>query len=357
MTGPNDSVDELIDRGALEAYLNEHLEEDGSMAIERHQEGHSNETLFVQWGSREFVLRRPPLGATDDSAHDVLREYRVMSALEETEVPVPKPVLACEDKSVIGSEFFLTERLDGTVIRDEEPPRFRTSDAREQITAELLDTLVAIHDIDPDAVGLGDFGTSDAYLERQVHIWRRQLEEWLLPETSEYRDLPHVREIGEWLADNVPAEADHGLVHGDYKLDNVIYGPEQPPKLTGVLDWEMSTLGDPLADVGWLLTFWRDQGDPDYGVPGELNVTVTTRDGYPTRSELINSYEERTGREFVNRRFYRTLNEYKITVACEAMFMRYISGDADDPMYPLLEDGVPALARRTNAVFQGELTP
>ena len=357
MTDPNDTVDELIDRASLEAYLDEHLDGDGTMAVERHQEGHSNETLFVRWGDAEYVLRRPPLGATDESAHDVLREYRVMSALEETDVPVPRAVLACEDESVIGSEFFLTERLDGDVIRDEEPPRFRNPDARERVTEELLETLVAIHDVDPGAVGLGDFGNPGSYLERQVEVWRNQLEEWLLPRTSEHRDLPHVRELGAWLADNVPEEADHGLVHGDYKLDNVVFGPGSPPELTGVLDWEMSTLGDPLADVGWLLTFWRDDDDPDFGVPEELSVTVTTRDGYPTRTELLERYEERTGRTFRNRRFYRTLNEYKITVACEAMYLRYVSGAADDPMYPLLEDGVPALARRAKAVHGGELQP
>ncbi|MEF8778603.1 MAG: phosphotransferase family protein [Natronomonas sp.] len=357
MTDATESVDKVIDRDALASYLDTHLEGDGPLSVERHQEGHSNETVFVDWGDREFVLRRPPLGATEDSAHDVLREHRVMSALQDTDVPVPPAVLACEDESVIGSEFFLTERLEGDVIREEEPTRFRSVDAREQITDELIDTLIAIHEIDPDAVGLGDFGDPSTYLERQVGVWRQQLEEWLLPKTAEKRELPHVEEIGAWLSENIPEEADHGLVHGDFKLDNVMYGPGTPPELVGVLDWEMSTLGDPLADVGWLLTFWRDEDDPDYGVPEELGVSVTTRAGYPTRAELLETYEQRTGREFVNRRFYRTLNEYKITVACEAMYLRYISGDADDPMYPALEEGVPALARRTKAVYDGELVP
>ena len=350
-----DAVSRLVDREGLRAYLSERFGDEETFELERHLEGHSNETLFVTWGDREFVLRRPPLGDTEETAHDVLREHRVMSALQETGVPVPPTVAACEDDAVIGVEFFLTERLEGDVIRDEEPPRFRTPDTRERITDELLSTLVAIHDVDVDAVGLADFGRPEGYLERQVGGWREQLEEWLLPRTESHRELPHVREIGAWLADNVPEEYDHTLVHGDYKLDNVMFGPGTPPELVGVFDWEMSTLGDPLADLGWLLTFWRDPDDPDLDIPEELTPTITVREGYPTRGELVSEYEARTGREFVNARFYRTLNAFKITVACEAMYLRYVSGAADDPMYPVLEEGVPALARRAKHVLDGDL--
>ena len=354
MTDPGVNADELLDEEALETYLREHVGSDGPLHTERHLEGHSNETLFVTWGNREFVLRRPPLGETEETAHDVLREYRVMTALQDTDVPVPPTVAACDDETVIGAEFFLTERLEGDVIRDEEPSRFREPEARKRIGDELLDTLAAIHDTDYEAVGLDDFGQPDGYLKRQVGGWRKQLEQWLLPETEQHRELPHVREVGAWLAENVPREADHTLVQGDFKLDNVMFGPEASPELIGVFDWEMSTLGDPLADLGWLLRFWRDVDDPDFGIPDELAPPVTTRTGYPTRRELVDGYEYRTGRAFVNPRFYRTLAEYKITVACEAMYLRYVTGASDDPMYPLLEDAVPAMAERAKAVADGD---
>lgn len=353
MTDLEPNTNDLVDRRALETYLRDNLGGDGPLSLKRHQAGHSNETVFVTWGDRKMVLRRPPLGETEDTAHDVLREYRVMAALSDTEVPVPPTVLACSDESIIGSDFFLTERLNGDVIRDDERPRFRNPEARARISEELLNTLVSIHEIDYEAVGLDDFGQPVGYLERQVSGWRHQLEEWLLPTTEEYREVPHIREIGEWLSKNVPQEAAYTLVQGDFKLDNVMFAPGTPPDLIGVFDWEMSTLGDPLADVGWLLTFWQDPDDPDFGIPNALETSVTARNGYSTRQELVERYETLTGREFVNRRFYRTLAAFKITVACEAMYLRHITGSADDPMYPLLKEGVPALAGRAKSILDG----
>lgn len=354
MTPPDVAVDDLVDHEGLANYLRQTVGGEGPLEAERHQAGHSNETLFLTWGEEAFVLRRPPLGETASTAHDVLREYEVMSSLAETTVPVPPTVAGCGDESVIGCEFFITERLDGDVIRDEEPQRFRTPPAREEISDELLDTLAAIHDVDHEAVGLAEFGRPEGYLERQVEGWREQLEDWLLPKTEAHRAVPHLRDVGEWLAANVPTEADHTLVQGDFKLDNLMFAPGTPPALIGVFDWEMSTLGDPLADLAWLLRFWQDSSDSDFGVPAEFAPTVTTREGYPSRRELVSAYERRTGRRFENQRFHRTLAEYKLAVACEAMYLRYVSGDSDDPIYPLLEDAVPAMARRARAILDGE---
>jgi len=387
MTDRDLDADALVDREALRAFLAERLGPADRFEIERHTEGHSNETLFLGWGDHELVLRRPPPGETADSAHDVLREYRVLDALQETDVPVPTTVLSCADESVVGSEFFLMERLDGDVVRDAEPDRFRTPDVRERVGAELLDTLVEVHEVDHEAVGLADYGRPAGYLERQVGLWTDQLEGWLLPRTESERPVPGAREVGDWLADNVPEEAAHTLVHGDYKLDNVMFGPggrvassderaddvrehgervastderageaREPgtsPDIVGVFDWEMSTLGDPLADLAYMLLYWRSgEGTPD--LPGAVTPALTAREGYPTRTDLVARYESRTGLTFENRRFYRTLAAYKLATASEAFFYRHLSGEADDPLYPEMERVVPALVEHAQRVIAGD---
>ncbi|WP_202877389.1 phosphotransferase family protein [Haloglomus irregulare] len=380
---------ELVDQTALAEFCREELGggSGAELSVTYHGDGLSNETLFVDWGDHELVLRRPPAGAHDEGAHDVLREARVMDAVA-GEVPVPAVAATCDDPELIGSEFVLLERLDGDVLRTTEPGRFATADARRAVGERLVDTLAEVHAVDYEAVGLheGEFGYPAGYLERQVETFRQQLEEWLLPMTEHDRQVPHIRAVGEWLAENVPDEADHTLVHGDYKLDNVMFAPGTPPSVAGVLDWELATLGDPLADLGWMLVFWRDggarsapgrasgergvedpgerhrcerndpraAGDPEPVLPEGLVPTFMQQSDYHSRRELVARYEERTGREFRNERFYRGLAAYKITATCEAMYFRYRSGDADDPLYPALEEGVPALARRARRIVDGE---
>ncbi|MFB6255569.1 MAG: phosphotransferase family protein [Haloplanus sp.] len=353
-TTGDDGLARLVDRAGLREFLAAELGSADGFHIERHQVGHSNETLFLSWGDRELVLRRPPPGETAESAHDVLREARFIDAVADTEVPVPNVVATCDDHSVIGSDFFLMDRLAGDVIREREPERFAVADQRRRVGMELVETLVSIHDVDWRSIGLTEFGPGEGYLDDQVDLWRRQLEEWLLPKTEAERELPYVRDVADWLAANVPAEADETLVHGDFKLDNVMFGPGTPPAVVGVFDWEMATVGDPLADLGWLLLFWPDATDPEHEIPDSLLPGIPAREGYPTRRDLVTRYEEATGREFANERFYRALAAYKITTACEAMYLRYVSGEADDPMYPLLETGVPAMAERAMRLVEGD---
>jgi len=351
--------DELVDDEELAAFCRRELgpaetDHEEPLTAQRHQAGYSNETLFVRWGERELVLRRPPLGETAESAHDVLREARVMDGVDDTSVPVPEIVATCSDRSVLGCDFLLMERLAGDVIRESEPDRFAEPDHRHAVGERLVDTLVDIHAVDYERVGLGDFGKPTGYLERQVDTFTQQLEEWLLPMTEHDREVPHIREVGSWLAENVPTESDHTLVHGDYKLDNVMFGPGTPPEIVGVFDWELSTLGDPLADIGWMLLFWRDEKDSEPILPSELVPTFMEEDGYHTRTELVRRYENETDRTFTNERFYRGLAAYKIATTCEAMYARYLSGKADDPMYPALEEGVPELAARAKRIVDGE---
>ena len=358
----DDYYERLVDEGALAAYLSDRLDEADRYEVERHREGHSNETLFVTWGDRELVVRRPPPGATADTAHDVLREYRVTDALVDTGVPVPEPVLACEDHQVIGSDFYVMERVDGAVLRDAEPEGFGQPDRRRRLGEQLVDVLAAVHEVDYDAVGLSDFGRPSGYIDRQVDRWGQQLL-WAFDRTAEEREVPALYDVGAWLQENVPSDSPDTLVHGDYTLDNVMFALSDTgganaadaggPDLVGVFDWELSTLGDPRTDLGWLLVHWRDSTDPEPVVP-ELTTTFMERDGYPTRRALVDRWESQTGLPFEHERFYRTLAVYKLAALGEMFYRRYLEGNADDPLYPLMADRVPALATRAERVIDGE---
>jgi aminoglycoside phosphotransferase (APT) family kinase protein len=347
-------VERLVDEKSLEEYLSDELGGAGDLFLSRHSGGHSNETLFVQWGDQDLVLRRPPLGETADSAHDVLREYRVMDALQDTRVRVPRTVLACDDQSVIGSDFFLMEREAGDVIRDSEPDRFASPADRRRLRSELVQSLAEIHAVDVEGVGLAELGRPTGYTKRQVDLWEQQLD-WAFEVTAAERDVPALEEVANWLEDNVPASYPHTLVHGDFKLDNVMFGPDETPKIVAIFDWELCTLGDPRFDLGWLLAYWRDEGDAPPAIP-ELVPRFMERPAYPTRRDLVDQYESVTGDLFEHDRFYRTLAVYKLAALCEMFYRRHLDGDADNPMYPKMRDRVPALADRALRIIDGEET-
>ena len=352
MTDGEDYFERLVDEDALREYLTAEIGDADAYEVSHHAEGHSNETLFITWGDRNLVVRRPPPGETADTAHDVLREYRVLDALQGTDVPIPEPVLACEDHDVLGSDFYVMKKVAGDVLRDAEPERFATADARRQVGEELVDTLAEIHTLEYEAVGLGEFGHPPGYTERQVDRWQQQIE-WATERTVTERTVPELAGVGEWLAENCPEEHEHTLVHGDYKLDNVLFAPGTPPELAGVMDWEMATLGDPLADLGWMLSYWRDPGDPEPATP-ELTATFMEADGYRTRRELVDRYEAATGIDYEQDRFYRTLAVYKLAALGEMFYRRYLEGNSDDPMYPKMEQRVPALACRARRIIDGD---
>jgi aminoglycoside phosphotransferase (APT) family kinase protein len=343
-------LEPLVDLRALERYLRERLrdaggegrkdlERAGSIAIERHMAGHSNETFYVRLDDQEWVLRRPPRGAFLPTAHDVGREFRVLSALAATSVRVPQPILLCEDPSVIGAPFYLMERAGGTVIRERLPEAFEADvDARRAIGEELVDALVELHAVDWVAVGLEGFGKSSGYLERQLRRWNGQL---ALTEPLT-RPLPDLHRVGAWLEDRLPSGDHVTIVHGDYKLDNVAFRPEAPARLVAIFDWEMSTLGDPFADVGWMLSFWRDSTDPEESILDRQ--TVTRLPGFQPRDELLARYEARSGRRTGDLAFYMTLAVWKLAILLEGSYARHLAGLTDDPFFASLGDGVPALA-------------
>jgi len=348
MSDESSQLPQLVDEEALARFLNEQFSGEADLVVQRHRAGHSNETFIVlRGGMQEMVLRRPPLGAFLPSAHDVAREFRVMKALDDTPVRVPQPLCLSEDESIIGAPFYLMERVQGLVIRDELPDVFAESDRR-KIGEELVDALVELHAVDPASCGLDTFGKPTGYLDRQLRRWTGQLE-LTLPFT---RPLPDLEKVGEWLRDNRPDSPPTTIVHGDYKLDNVMFAPQPPPRLMAILDWEMSTLGDPLADVGWMASFWLD---PEDGTDDLLarQASVTQHPGFMRRAELVERYRQATGRDTSGLGWYVVLAIWKLAILLEGSYARHLGGMTDDPFFAQMETGVPRLAQRALEVAAG----
>jgi len=337
----------LVDEARLERYLAEQLPgADGPLSAERVIAGHSNETFFIRRGSQSWVLRRPPLGHLLPTAHDVLREYRVLSALSQTTVPVPKPLLACEDIAVIGAPFYLMEHVEGVVIRETLPPFADTPAGRRELGLALVDTLALLHSVDWKAAGLEGFGKPEGYLERQIRRWMGQ---W---DGARNRPIPELDQVSEWLREHLPESPPAAIVHGDYRIDNVMFAGELPVRLITILDWEMSTLGDPLADLGYLLSFWREPSDQELEF-APASWRVSEAEGFPTRQELAERYAEKTGHRIKDAAFYQVLAIWKLAILLEGSYKRHLAGATDNPFFASLREGVPALARRAWAVCQG----
>jgi aminoglycoside phosphotransferase (APT) family kinase protein len=340
----------LVDPDALRAYLAGVLPgADAPLEIERIRGGHSNETFYVTRGAEQYVLRRPPRGPLLPTAHDVGREYRVLRALVGTGVPAPRPILFCDDLAVIGAPFYLMERIPGVVIRATLPPAFASEDARRGLAETLVDALTELHAVDWQAAGLGDFGKPQGYLERQLRRWTGQLD------ASRTRPLPDLDAVTAWLRDHLPESLPATIVHGDYRLDNVMYAPGPPAHVLAIVDWEMATIGDPLADLGYLLSFWREPGDPDMGHLSDAAWLVTEQPGFLTRAQITQRYAVRTGRQMEHIAFYVALAIWKLAILLEGSYHRHLAGTTDDPFFATLGEGVPALARRALAVCHGEI--
>lgn len=337
----------LVDPEALGRYLDDKLPGAGPFQVERHRAGHSNETFFVRRSGHEWVLRRPPRGAFLPTAHDVLREYRVLSAVGGTAARAPRAILACPDADVIGAPFYLMEKVDGVVVRDRLPD-FLDEPQRRRLGEEVIDALAELHGVDWRAVGLEGWGKASGYLERQLRRWSGQLQ----LATRFTRPLPDLEKAAAWLSERLPESGPAAIVHGDYKLDNVVLTPEPPVRVVAVLDWEMSTIGDPLADLGYLLSFWGEAGEPPDAVLSE-EMELTRLPGFSTRAELIDRYRERSGRDPGDVTWYVVLAIWKLSILLEGSYARHLAGVTDDPFFAELERGVPALARRALEVTRG----
>jgi aminoglycoside phosphotransferase (APT) family kinase protein len=317
---------------------------EGSIEVEPAGEGHSNVTYLLRRGGREMILRRPPRPPLPPSAHDVLREARVLTALRD-HARVPQVLTVCDDEAVIGAPFYVMERVLGHVVTNQVPPELDTLEDRTRMGEELVDALVEVHAVQWRAVGLEGFGKPTGYLERQL---RRFLGLW---EHNRTREMPAVESVGAWLGENLPDSGPATVVHGDYRLGNTMMAPDSPARLVAIFDWEMATIGDPLADLGYLCTLWVDRNDPPLG-KFELS-TVTRQEGFPLREELIAHYEQRSGRSMTDIRWYQTLALWKSIVFMEGNYKRAISGSTDDPYLKDFGDGVVALAARAEAMARG----
>jgi aminoglycoside phosphotransferase (APT) family kinase protein len=317
-----DGAPEGIDRAGVEAWFEAHVPgASPPLEFERISGGRSNLTYAVRdEGGRAWALRRPPLGKRLGSAHDMAREHKVISGLAGTDVPVPPAVGLCEDDTVNGAPFYVMDFVDGPVLRSrQEAERHFAEDERRKIGQRVVDTLVAIHDVDPDAAGLGDLGRKEDYVRRQLRRWHGQ---W---EKSKTRELEIVDDVHRRLTERVPDQGPATIVHGDYRLDNMILTEAGEP--AAVVDWELCTLGDPLADVGMLLVYWSDPGDEFM----PLLDAPTTAPGFPPRDEVRRRYAERSGRDLGEIDFYVALAYWKLAIILEGVYARYAAGQYGKP--------------------------
>jgi aminoglycoside phosphotransferase (APT) family kinase protein len=333
----------LVVREPLEAFLDAHGIGAGPVEAERIGEGHSNITFLVRRGDTRVVLRRPPRPPLPPSAHDVLREARLLRALEETPVRVPRVIAVGDDESVLGMPFYVMEEVQGSVLASAIPPALDTPAERRRTAEELVDALVEVHSVDWQACGLEGYGKPTGYLERQL---RRFTGLW---EHNKTRELDVVEELGEWLRANMPESPESTIVHGDYRLGNVMMGDQAPAELVAIFDWELSTIGDPLADVGYMTVTWVEPDDPDDTMFASVGA-LTRREGFPAREDLIARYEERSGRSMSALNWYQALALWKAAVFMEGNYKRFQSGSSDDQYLALFDRGVPMLAEKAREI-------
>ena len=342
-------MEPLVDPDRLAGWMDtEGLEPGAPITVERITTGHSNEVFRVVRGERAFVLRRPPRTPLSPTAHDMAREFRLLRAFfGRADAPVPEPIACCVDVDVLGVPFYLMAPVDGVVVRDRLPaPLADDPRAPRACALALIDALAGIHAFDWEAGGLGDFGRPAGYLERQVPRWLGQLEKYAT------RPLPDVDAAGRWLQEHTPAMQAPAVIHGDYKLDNVMFAPHLPVELVAVVDWEQSTVGDPLVDLGWVVGLWIEPGEPASLAGGSPFAPGAD---YPTRAELIAAYARRSGRDVTNLAFYCVLGLFKLACVMEGSYARFRAGTSDDAYFAALETGVPALARRALDFAEGTI--
>lgn len=304
--------------------------------------GRSNLTYVVSDGTGRWVVRRPPLGHVLPTAHDMSREHKVMSALGPTAVPVPPTRLLCNDESVLGAPFYVMDFVEGTPYRRADELAALGERRTRRIAEALLDTLVDLHAVDYASVGLADFGRPDGYLQRQLRRWKKQLD------ASRSRDLPGIESLHERLAARLPSSGAATIVHGDYRLDNVLVDTDGgTDEIKAVLDWEMSTLGDPLTDLALLLAY-AELSTLDVGVVSNVSAAA----GYPTTEEVIAHYARRSGRDISALNWYVAFAFFKLAVILEGIYYRFSQGKTVGEGFEAIGDGVPALVAHGNATLK-----
>ncbi|MEZ4678161.1 MAG: phosphotransferase family protein [Caldilineaceae bacterium] len=328
---------EELDRQALAAYLAAQLPDiQGTLQIAQFPSGYSNLTYALQIGETQLVLRRPPFGANIRSAHDMGREYRVLSGLRRVTDKVPKPLLYCEDEAVLGAPFYVMERVRGLILRAKSMsmPQLTsqlTPLLMRQLSMAAIDMLAEIHGLDFVAAGLSELGRPEGYVERQIRGWQRRYQ------NVETEPLPALAEVTSWLEHHLPSEHASALIHNDFKYDNLVLDPSDPTRIIAVLDWEMCTLGDPLMDLGTTLGYWIEATDP----PALIDMFgLTALPGNAHRGELVDRYIEKSGRAVPDPLFYYVYGLFKIAVIIQQIYFRYRQGTTQDPRFANLDQVV-----------------
>ena len=329
---------EELDVNILKNYLSKNLPQfEGALSIKQFPGGASNLTYALNIGNKRLVLRRPPFGPKIKSAHDMSREYKLFDKLINSYDKVPKPLLFCEDESIIGREFYIMERVDGVILRAGMPKEMHPEPPlMNKIAHSLIETLVELHHVDYEAVGLGDLGKPKGYNERQVTGWTKR---YFNAKTDEVREI---EKVSYWLANNLLPESDHRLIHNDYKHDNVVLDSEDWTNIIAILDWEMCTLGDPLMDLGTSLCYWTTNEDPEW--IQQLTFSPTILPGNPSRGEIAEIYAKASGRDLSNIIFYYVFGLFKIAVVVQQIYKRYKTGHSTNPKFANMDKAVKGLS-------------
>ena len=340
-TGPVRPGEEINEKNLAQYLLVHFPDAAGEVAVTQFHSGSSNLTYLVKIGDVEYVLRRPPFGNTVKTAHDMSREFHVLSKLSAVYSPAPKPLLFCDDESVIGSEFYLMERRNGLIIRgkaervssphvskglDGESRTIEDSqDYRIEVCESFIQNLADLHSLDYKAAGIGDLGRPDGYARRQVEGWTKR---YFAAKTHNH---PELEVAIAWLNNNIPAESGASLVHNDYKFDNIMLDPGDLTQITAVLDWEMVTIGDPLMDLGTTLGYWMssDAGEEMLNMPFNPRVLMENI----SRQDLVEMYAESLGRKLPDMLFYYVFGTFKIAVICQQIYARFVKGFTQDKRF------------------------
>ena len=342
--------DERLDTTRLEPYLRAHLPgAAGRLSVAQFHGGKANLTYLLRFGDAEFVLRRPPLGPILPGAHDMRREHRVLSVLHRRFPLAPQSLLLCEDEIIIGAVFIVEERRHGFVIRDDIPAEFAGQpELNRRVGLALVDALADLHRVDPVEIGLDGLGRVEGYLERQLSGWTRRWEASLGgPEETGSRD--GMAPVLDWLARALPRERAGALLHNDYRLDNCLLHIADPARIVAVLDWDMCTQGDPLADLGYVLNYWVEPGDdPAWR---EIASMPTWRDGFPSRAETVARYAERTGSDIGDVLWYQAFAAFKLAVIIQQIYIRYVRGQTQDARFATYATRVLGLAKKARALI------
>ncbi|MBU1273880.1 MAG: phosphotransferase family protein [Proteobacteria bacterium] len=339
---------EELDAGRLEAFLRQNISGPrGPLEIRQFPSGYSNLTYFLRMGGREMVLRRPPHGTKAKTAHDMGREFKVLSALHPVFPYCPKPLAYSEAPDIMGCPFYLMERIKGIILRRSLPPELGFGpDELRRLTRRLVEVMAELHAVDFQAAGLGEFGKPQGYVRRQVEGWSKRYRAARTP------DVPGGEAVMDWLAQEMPPESPTPtVIHNDFKLDNVVLDPADPLKIIGVLDWEMATLGDPLMDLACTLAYWVQADDPPELV-GEASM-ITHLPGSLTRREAVEYYGQLTGRIMDRMDFYYCFGLFRLAVIAQQIYYRYYHGQTADGRFARLGGAVGALLAKARSVMHG----